>query len=350
VQRAFLWDAVNGMVDLNTLLPPGSTARLTRAIAINNKGQIVAEGLADGVDCCGAVRAYLLTPDVPSDTTPPIIGFTQQPSGSNGCFTSAPASVMVAATDTNGSIADLTCTLDGNPVSLSNTASTATGRSGIVATASDGDPIVACQASDAAGNSATSSTALKLDATPPTITIGAPANGGVYLLNAVVTSQWTASDTLSGLAASSGTVPSDTVFDTGSVGTKSFTVDASDVAGNVVQRTSSYRVQYAPVGTSCLGSPGHQILAPIGPAEPAPLKQGATCQRSSACAMRTAFQSERQGSCRVSSSWAARSLQPHPAAHFAGIPQISSGSNISTKGLSANARYEYQAESTQPPG
>ena len=342
---AFLWDSVNGMVDLNTLLPPGSNARLTRATAINNKGQIVAEGLADGVDCCGAVRAYLLTPDVPADTTPPIIGFTQQPNGSNGWFKSAPASVIVTATDANGSIASLTCSLDGNPVSLSSTSSTATSRSGIVSTSSDGDHMVACQASDAAGNSASSSTELKLDATPPTITIASPANGGVYILNAAVASQWTASDTLSGLAASSGTVPSGTVFDTGSVGTKGFTVNASDVVGNVVQQTTSYRVQYAPAGTSCLGAPGHQILAPISADGARRVEAGSTvpakfrvCDANgvsigtpdvvsgfflvggtgTSTAAGTAFRWDP-----TSQQWIA---------------------NIRTKGLPANARYEYQID------
>ena len=342
---AFLWDSANGMVDLNTLLPPGSNARLTRATAINNKGQIVAEGLADGVDCCGAVRAYLLTPDVPSDTTPPIIDFTQQPNGSNGWFKSAPASVIVTATDENGSIANLTCSLDGNPVSLSSTSSTATSRSGIVSTSSEGDHIVTCQANDAAGNSASSSTELKLDATPPAITLGSPADGGVYILNAAVASQWTASDTLSGLAASGGTVPSGAFFDTGSVGTKSFTVNASDVAGNVVQHTNSYRVQYAPAGTSCLGSPGHQILAPISTDGTRTVEAGSTVPAKFRVCDANGVSI---GTPDVVSGFflvGGTVTSTPPGTAFRWDPSSQQWiANIRTKGLPANARYEYRID------
>jgi probable HAF family extracellular repeat protein len=41
-QHAFLWDPVNGMVDLDTLLPAGSATVLTDAVAINDAGQILA--------------------------------------------------------------------------------------------------------------------------------------------------------------------------------------------------------------------------------------------------------------------------------------------------------------------
>ncbi len=339
---AFLWDSVNGMVDLNTLLPPGTNARLTRAIAINNKGQIVAEGLADGVDCCGAMRAYLLTPDVPSDTTPPVVGFTQQPNGSNGWFKSAPASVIVTATDANGSIANLTCTLDGNPVSLSSISSTATSRSGVVATSSDGAHSVACQANDAAGNSASSSTALKLDATPPTIAIASPANGGIYVLNAAVASQWTTSDTLSGLAASSATVASGTLFDTGSVGTKSFTVTASDVAGNGVQQTSSYRVQYAPAGTSCHGEPGHQILGPIRADGTSTFKTGHHVVAKFRVCDANGVSIGTPGV--VSSFVLVGGTVPSGSGFRWHRKSQEWVAHISTKGLSANARYEYRID------
>ncbi len=55
----FLWDSVDGMRDLNTLLEPvtGDGWTLLHANDINNQGQIVGEGFHNGV-----VRAYLLTP------------------------------------------------------------------------------------------------------------------------------------------------------------------------------------------------------------------------------------------------------------------------------------------------
>lgn len=66
-RRAFLY-ANGAMVDLNTLLEPGSGWVLLSANAINDAGQITGEGLV-GDD----VRAFLLTPPVNSDTTPPVI-------------------------------------------------------------------------------------------------------------------------------------------------------------------------------------------------------------------------------------------------------------------------------------
>jgi probable HAF family extracellular repeat protein len=58
--RAFLWDSADGMVDLNTLLPAGSSDVLTNAVAINDSGQIIVTG---------ASSSYLLTP--PPVTIPP---------------------------------------------------------------------------------------------------------------------------------------------------------------------------------------------------------------------------------------------------------------------------------------
>lgn len=66
--RAFLWEAGGPIVDLNTVLPPDSGWVLLSANAINDAGQIVGEGTLNGEP-----RAFLLTPPVASDTTPPVI-------------------------------------------------------------------------------------------------------------------------------------------------------------------------------------------------------------------------------------------------------------------------------------
>ena len=57
VQVAFLWSH-DEMVDLNTLLPPGSGWMLTAAYDIDDHGAIVGEGVRPD----GAARAFLLTP------------------------------------------------------------------------------------------------------------------------------------------------------------------------------------------------------------------------------------------------------------------------------------------------
>jgi hypothetical protein len=65
-------------------------------------------------------------------------------------------------------------------------------------------------------------------------------------------------------------------FDTASVGSKSFTVNAKDVAENTASKTSLYGVFYST--GACLGSPGHTILQPINFTGDSvfPKKQGST--------------------------------------------------------------------------
>lgn len=63
--RAFLWEAGSGMVQLDTLidaLDPLAGLNLRVAVDINSSGQIAATGRFSG----GAQRAYLLTPVVAS--------------------------------------------------------------------------------------------------------------------------------------------------------------------------------------------------------------------------------------------------------------------------------------------
>jgi len=64
--HAFLWEEGAGMIDLNTLIPPGSGLYLENATLINDRGQISGDAVLDS----GNSRAYLLTPcddDQPGD-------------------------------------------------------------------------------------------------------------------------------------------------------------------------------------------------------------------------------------------------------------------------------------------
>lgn len=73
-KHAFIWTAAKGMVDLNTLVPSQQRVVLTAALAINDRGQIVAIGspdhnpnskkydVYDHTSHAGVVRVYLLTP------------------------------------------------------------------------------------------------------------------------------------------------------------------------------------------------------------------------------------------------------------------------------------------------
>ena len=126
---------------------------------------------------------------------------------------------------------------------------------------------------DAAGNSATAGIShINVDLTAPTVTITVPANGGFYVLGASVASSFSCADQTSGVASCTGPA----TVDTNSVGSKSFAVTATDNAGNPATLTNTYNVQYAPVGTMCLGSPSHQILQPINVDGSSVWKKGST--------------------------------------------------------------------------
>lgn len=81
------------------------------------------------------------------------------------------------------------------------------------------------------------------DVTPPAITITSPAATS-YVLNQAVTANYSCSDTGSGVASCAGPVTNGSNIDTAPVGAKTFTVNASDVAGNKSSKSVNYNVGY----------------------------------------------------------------------------------------------------------
>jgi hypothetical protein len=98
---------------------------------------------------------------------------------------------------------------------------------------------------DRAGNAASASKdGISIDTTKPSITIAAPANGQSYRWNMPVAASFSCSDGLSGSASCVGDVAAGINFVALPVGTKSFSVAASDRAGNTATFTSLYTVIY----------------------------------------------------------------------------------------------------------
>jgi hypothetical protein len=170
------------------------------------------------------------------DKTPPTISASANKADNTSyvadTWTNQNVTVHFTCADTGGSGVD-TCTAD---VTVSEEGVT---------------PSVGGQAVDLAGNTASASFGpIKIDKTPPTITITAPPDGVTYLLNQAVPAHYACEDqaALSGLATCAGPVADGANIDTATVGSKNFTVNASDNAGNTATLTHTYKVQYNFIG------------------------------------------------------------------------------------------------------
>jgi hypothetical protein len=136
-----------------------------------------------------------------------------------------------------------------------------------VNTESLGDKTFTVNASDNAGN--TASKAVKytvVDATPPSITLTTPADGAVYGVGEQVPADYSCADEPngSGLDKCEGSVANGAGVDTGSTGEKSFTVNASDKAGNTASKTVNYTVADRTAPTIALTSPTEGAVYTLG--------------------------------------------------------------------------------------
>jgi hypothetical protein len=112
-------------------------------------------------------------------------------------------------------------------------------------TATLGNHTFTVTATDAAGNVGTAvHDYVVADVTAPSITIAAPVEGAVYTLNQVATASYTCADEAggSGLATCTGTVASGAALSTSTAGPHTFTVNATDIAGNPSSATRTYTV------------------------------------------------------------------------------------------------------------
>jgi VCBS repeat-containing protein len=186
------------------------------------------------------------------DITPPVVTLTiPAPNGLGGFFKTKPVTVGVSATDPSNVIS-FGCTDNGLPISVGNPSGIGTpAATGTLSVSGEGTHSLICTATDSLGNSGAASGSsntgtVKIDTVAPDITITAPANA-TYLLNASVPSSYSCLDPIpgSGLDTCVGPVSSGSNFNTSTVGPKTFTVTATDVAGNQTIQTNNYSVNYA---------------------------------------------------------------------------------------------------------
>ena len=185
-----------------------------------------------------------------TDPVAPVTTATLTPGIQNGWYAS-PTLTLTSDDGAGSGIASITYSLDGGP---------STTYSGPISGFTTGNHFVQYHATDNVGNvEATKLIAFKVDADKPTATLTRPKDGDSFKLGQAVKANFKCADNKknnSGLASCVGTVPKGSPIDTSTVGDHTFTVTATDVAGNVTTVTHTYRVHYAftgfyaPVGNS----------------------------------------------------------------------------------------------------
>ncbi|MFE5494741.1 hypothetical protein ACFQ7Z_32955 [Streptomyces virginiae] len=118
------------------------------------------------------------------------------------------------------------------------------GAAAAVAITTNGVTTVTYTATDAAGNTSPVQTiTVRLDTAGPVITIVRSA-AGTYLYRQPVTAPYSCTDATSGVASCVGTVPNSSPINTSTLGSPTFTVNATDNATNPSTKTVTYNVAY----------------------------------------------------------------------------------------------------------
>lgn len=177
------------------------------------------------------------------DTTAPVTTATlSTPANAAGWHKTNPTVTLSATDNAGGSgVHSITSSATG---AQSTAQTTAAGSTAAITFTTEGTTTLTYHATDAQGNvEAAKSLIIKLDKTTPSITITKPAAID-YLLNQSVTAGFQCTDSGSGAAACTGPVANNAALSLTSVGAKTFTVNATDVAGNTSQQTVNYQVTF----------------------------------------------------------------------------------------------------------
>lgn len=105
------------------------------------------------------------------------------------------------------------------------------------------------------------------DSTAPSITVTVPADNAVFVTGSTVLADYACADAGSGVATCVGTVPDGTAIDTTTAGLHTFTVHATDNAGNPADVSVPYTVQAASTARPIItgGPPKHFTLEATSP-------------------------------------------------------------------------------------
>jgi hypothetical protein len=197
----------------------------------NPTGNTTISGDTNGTPVTGTCRdqagnvASFSIPPVHIDTTPPALMLQSVTPQNAAGWSNGPATVTWACSDSGSGPV--------NPVVSQVVNATST---------------VTASCSDIAGNSATSSpVSVKIDTTKPLVNVLSPLNGFTYQKNQIVFANYNCSDSGSGIASCTGTVaPGQQVDTSTSGGPFTFTVTATDFAGNQTTVTRTYSVAAPP--------------------------------------------------------------------------------------------------------
>ena len=227
----------------NTGIEP--VAGSLRAIYIQPSGSIIIGGDFDVVNGVAAqsLTRILGSGTLPAnDVVPPITSAEfSTPANANG-WNNMNTTVTLSAVDEAGGSGVYGTTYS---VSGAQTVPTTTALSSsvLITVNTEGITAVTFYATDVAGNPGVpQSISVRLDKTAPVISITTPPNGIVYQLGQSANAVYGCSDGRSGILSCVGTTANGSAVDTSTGGSKTFTVNAVDLAGNSSIVTNVYSV------------------------------------------------------------------------------------------------------------
>ena len=174
-------------------------------------------------------------------------------------------------------LADYACTDEDGPADVMGCPGNA-GKGAPIDTSTPGSKSFTVESEDRAGNTSSKTVHYFVDASTPQISITTPVDGGSYARGATAIAGYacTDDDGPADVKSCAGTVAAGAAIDTSTPGTRSFTVETVDQAGNARSKTVSYTVvdDGSPLANTIAGLP------PITPPAAMPAAVSATDARS----------------------------------------------------------------------